>query len=187
MVCQPPWSSRRRNNHCRRELGKRSDSQIKGLICFRRWLCMTILQTCILPKGKQQLARVPPSISGSHLPRGSFPPSLNGASALAALCSQPAPVSGLQSSAGGAAAPTKAHWAKDTLAPAPSTSSSKPFPARANPHPIPHARCHRTSVTSHLINQLNRSSKLGKRVSRPLPFPPRNEESASLAGLQTPS
>lgn len=70
---------------------------------------MSVLQTCILLDGKQQLATVPQSVSGSHLPGGSFPPSLTGASALTALCSQPAPISGLQSSAGGAADPGKAH------------------------------------------------------------------------------
>lgn len=70
---------------------------------------MSVLQTCILLDGKQQLATVPQSVSGSHLPGGSFPPSLTGASALTALSSQPAPISGLQSSAGGAADPGKAH------------------------------------------------------------------------------
>lgn len=85
MLCQPPWSSCRRKSPRRRKLGKRSDSQIKGLICLRRWLCMSILQTCILLKGKQQLAPVPLSVSGSHLPGGSFPPSLTGASALSQL------------------------------------------------------------------------------------------------------
>lgn len=52
----------------------KEETQIKGLICFRRWLHVSILQTCILLKGKQQLAPVPQSVSGSHLPGGSFPP-----------------------------------------------------------------------------------------------------------------
>lgn len=136
-------------------------TQIKGLICFRRWLHMSILQTCILLKGKQQLAPVPPSVSGSHLPGGSFPPSLTGASALAALRSQPAPISGLQS-------PRKGALSKDTR-PSSLDKHQQALPAPANPRPIPRARCHRMSVTSHLINQLNRSSKPGKRVSRPFP------------------
>lgn len=96
MVCQPRWSSCRRNNHHCCELGKRSDSQIKGLICFHRWLCKSILQTRILLKGKQQLAPVPSSVSGSHLPRGSFPPSLAGASALSQPCA-PTPLSDFRS------------------------------------------------------------------------------------------
>lgn len=152
VVCRPPWSSCRRHNHRRHKLGKRNNGwQIKGLICFRRWLCMSVLQTCTLLKGKQQLALVPPSVSGSHLPGGSFPPSLTGTSTLPQPCA-PSLLSNFRlpklcrwggSPSEGALSKRHAHpsYLNKLQQALPCTSKSSSHP----PRPMPQDKCHLSS------------------------------------------
>jgi len=155
VVCLPPWSSRRRDNHRRHELGKRSNSRIKGLISFRRWLCRSILQTCILLKGEQQLAPVPPSVSGSHLPGGSFPPSRTGAGTLPQPCT-PSPALQFQvcEAAPAGRQPQQRHAEQKTLSlqlPRQAPASPSPQERVLVPSPMPDA----TGQVSPLISLIS--------------------------------
>ena len=108
MVCQPPWSSRRRNNHCQHELGNRSDSQIKGFNLLSQVALHEYFTDLHIAKGKAAAGSGSSECIGFPLAQRQLPPGLTGASTLTALHSQPAPISGLQNSAGGTAAPAKA-------------------------------------------------------------------------------